>query len=349
MAITIKRIAELAGVSPGTVDRALHNRGRVNPQVAERIKKIAAELNYKPNTVAKGLKIRNKNLKIAVILHIKSSNPYFDDVIYGINQCKNEISDFGITVTLYPCPDYDAEFQLTLINQAVSDGFSAIIIVPINHPLIRQRINELHNANFPVVLLTNLIDDCRYFAFVGCNYKLSGEIAAGILNMIHPVPGNVMLFSPRFQMLGHMLRAQGMAEHLLKEYPDLTLLDIIELTGDDIRDYQITIQTLNRYPDIDCFVCPGAYSRGNLEAIREQGYFKNAKIICYDTSDEVIKLIKDRIITATIVQRPRRQGYIAVKILFDYLTDNQDFPLKRDYFISTKLYFYENISDLETI
>ena len=38
-----QQIAALAGVSRGTVDRALHNRGRVNPEVAAKIHKIAAE------------------------------------------------------------------------------------------------------------------------------------------------------------------------------------------------------------------------------------------------------------------------------------------------------------------
>ena len=41
MAGTIKEIAEKAGVSRGTVDRALNNRGRINPEVAEKIKTIA--------------------------------------------------------------------------------------------------------------------------------------------------------------------------------------------------------------------------------------------------------------------------------------------------------------------
>lgn len=48
MAGTIKEIAEKAGVSRGTVDRALNNRGRINPEVAEKIKTIAKEMNYVP-------------------------------------------------------------------------------------------------------------------------------------------------------------------------------------------------------------------------------------------------------------------------------------------------------------
>ena len=51
MAVTAQQIAELAGVSRGTVDRALHNRGRVNPEVAAKIHKIAAEWRMARKTV----------------------------------------------------------------------------------------------------------------------------------------------------------------------------------------------------------------------------------------------------------------------------------------------------------
>lgn len=51
---TIQEIAEKAGVSRGTVDRALNNRGRINPQVAEKIRQIADELGYVTRSQRKG-------------------------------------------------------------------------------------------------------------------------------------------------------------------------------------------------------------------------------------------------------------------------------------------------------
>ena len=48
MAITLNQIAEICGVSRGTVDRALHNKGNVRPAVAERIKAVANEYGYTP-------------------------------------------------------------------------------------------------------------------------------------------------------------------------------------------------------------------------------------------------------------------------------------------------------------
>ena len=55
MAVTSQQIADLAGVSRGTVDRALHNRGRVNPEVAARVLKIAEDLGSRPTACGQAL------------------------------------------------------------------------------------------------------------------------------------------------------------------------------------------------------------------------------------------------------------------------------------------------------
>ena len=61
---TIKEIAALAGVSRGTVDRVLNDRGAVNPETAEKIRKIAKELDYKPNRAGLVLAAQKKRLKL---------------------------------------------------------------------------------------------------------------------------------------------------------------------------------------------------------------------------------------------------------------------------------------------
>ena len=55
MPVTLQQIAEAAGVSRGTVDRALKDRGRVRPEVAEKIKKIAKDMGYQPSLAGRAL------------------------------------------------------------------------------------------------------------------------------------------------------------------------------------------------------------------------------------------------------------------------------------------------------
>ena len=218
MAITIKKIAEIAGVSAGTVDRALNNRGRVKPEVAERIRTLAQELNYQPNSVAKSLSIKNKGLKIAVILHIVR-NSFFDEVIQGIKKAAKEISDTGIQVVIKTCKDFDADYQLKLIEEALSEDVKAMAIVPINSPLIKNKINELTENGFPVVLLTAILEDTNSLAYVGCDYRRAGKILAGLINLITRGKANLGVLSPTFQMCGHLYRVNSMCDYFSTHCP----------------------------------------------------------------------------------------------------------------------------------
>ena len=68
--VTIKDIAQRAGVSRGTVDRVLHDRGKVSPQKAEKIRRIADEMGYQPNIAGRGLAARKKHHETAKFILI---------------------------------------------------------------------------------------------------------------------------------------------------------------------------------------------------------------------------------------------------------------------------------------
>ena len=142
MSATLKQIAKLAGVSIGTVDRALHDLGRVNKEVAERIKLLAVELNYKPNAAAQGLKSRDKRIKIAVVLHLQTMNAFTFQVLDGVRRCARELESFGATVEIIHSRDFDVDSQLKNIDRIVSEQYNGLILVPIHDPRITKKIND---------------------------------------------------------------------------------------------------------------------------------------------------------------------------------------------------------------
>ena len=82
---TIKDIAQRAGVSRGTVDRVLHNRGHVDQRVAEKIHQIAKELSYRPNRAGQALARKGRKRKIAVVMP-SLSNTYFREIKKGMER-----------------------------------------------------------------------------------------------------------------------------------------------------------------------------------------------------------------------------------------------------------------------
>lgn len=97
---TIKDIANLAGVSKGTVDRVLHKRGKVSKKAFEQVDKVLKEIDYKPNPIARSLRT-NKIYNIYVILPDPCIDPYWLPADEGINMALKRYSSFGIVIHKY--------------------------------------------------------------------------------------------------------------------------------------------------------------------------------------------------------------------------------------------------------
>ena len=104
MAGTIQQIAELAGVSRGTVDRALNNRGRINPEVAKRIEQIANEIGYVPKHRKKagqsvGEADRERISRIGVVTQLSQSS-FMIQVNKGLQDASDRLRERGIEVVI---------------------------------------------------------------------------------------------------------------------------------------------------------------------------------------------------------------------------------------------------------
>jgi LacI family transcriptional regulator len=319
---TIKDIAELAGVSVGTVDRALNNRGRISPEVKKRIKSIAENLNYRKNKVAKSLANRKLNLKIAVVLHIHS-NEFWSEVLQGIERAQSEIVDFGIGMEVYHCKMFDPEDQLRLIDKAIEEGANAIVIVPINHPEIIKRLHRLNEENIPFVLLASVLEDVKCLSAVRCDYARSGWMAGGLLRLIaggEPGGAKVLAFFPSFSMLGHRQRMESFRMYLEKHCPKVSLEKIIELPGDRFDTYRIVREELSSHPQVNHIVYNGIHSEAGIKAIEDSE--RQIKSIFFDFPPPTKQALIEGKISAAILQQPEQQGYRAIMVLFDYFTAN---------------------------
>ena len=108
MAVTLQQIAEAAGVSRGTVDRALNNRGRIRPEVEERIKRIAREMGYQPSRAGRALAMAKRKIRIGVILQYMET-PFMQQVLKGVLEAKEEVESFGGTVKIYEIEGVEPE------------------------------------------------------------------------------------------------------------------------------------------------------------------------------------------------------------------------------------------------
>ncbi|MBC8610561.1 Catabolite control protein [uncultured Ruminococcus sp.] len=316
MAVTIKQIAELAGVSRGTVDRALNHRAGVKKEVAERILQIAKELNYRPNAVAKALANTNKPCLIGVLMN-SDGNEFFDEVLAGIRKAKKEIESFGVSISLRMMKGFDVSKQLGLIEQLKEEGIAALAITPIDDPVIIDALNSLSREGIAVTTLNADVEGVEKIAFVGCDYQKSGQIAGGLMGLFTGGTAKVGVITGSAKMLGHNLRIQGFSEIAGRDFPEMEIIEVVENNDDNIQSYYCTAKLLKEHQEINALYVAAAGVRGAVEAAEVDG--RKITILTHDETPYVMGKLKDGVIQATIGQQPFSQGYLTIRTLFDYL------------------------------
>ncbi len=304
-----------------------------------RIRSIAESLGYKPNAVAKSLAVRNKKIKIGVVIQ---QNDYFDYIEQGMIKAQNEIIDFGITVSIIKSTTFDLQEQLTAIETILTKNIKALVIAPVNHPEIRKKITEIQKKGIHVIFLTRTCENAPFTSYVGCNYARMGELSAGLIHLFHSSKGNICLFAPQLSAPEHKIRVDSFTKTIQCHYSHLNVKTICELNNDEIDNYKATLSTLQQNADTDIVLYTNGAVKGGYQAIKEFSTKKPLKVIGYDLFDTVKEGLLDNSIAATISQLPEEQGYKSIMVLFNYLV--KDEPITEKYhYIEPQILIKENI------
>ncbi len=146
--VSIKDIAEKVGVSTALVSYVLNGKereARVGEEIAKKVKKVAAEMNYQPNLIARGLKFGRTNTIGLIVADI--SNPFFATLARNIEL---EAQKNGYTV-LFGSSDEQLEKSQNLINTFLNRQVDGLIITPVAGS--QRQIAELQKKGVPFVLM----------------------------------------------------------------------------------------------------------------------------------------------------------------------------------------------------
>lgn len=317
---TIKQIANLAGVSRGTVDRVLNNRGRVNAETETKIREIAAMVNFTPNRVGKTLAVRKKNLRLGfLLLNSIGSNPFIDDLLVGVHSKSRELAEYGVLVELRQTRIGEPSRQLAAIDELVALGVSGIAIMPENHPDIAARLLRLSSDGMPVVTVNSDIEGAGRIAYVGSNYRRCGETAAGLMSLITGGAATVGVVTGSRDVLCHSERIAGFTARAAELYPGIAVAATAENHDDDFMSFEVTKTMLRDFPYIDALYLTAGGVYGACRAVSDLGLAGKLRIISFDTVPTTRALVLDGTIAATIDQQPHMQGSLPLDILFGLL------------------------------
>ncbi len=316
--VTIRQIAERAGVSRGTVDRVMNQRGRVSPEAEKKIRAAADELGY-VHKARKKDDTKGRSRKIGVVTQLADS-PFMMEINRGIQKATEELAAQGITVFLAEDPGVDESKQQLAMDSLVSRGICGLAIMPVDSNGIRQRINMLvGEKGIPVVTFNSDIVGTRRSNFVGMDNRRSGQTAAGLMGMLTRGTGKILIITGHFGSHVNNMRIEGFIEEIKKTCPDLELAGVHGSFDQAAEVEHIVKHAMMNIPGINGIFIVSGGQPGLGTAFRKLGLDKRPYVIMYDQTPQNEDMLKKGTADFLIDQNGYAQGYRAIHILADRL------------------------------
>ncbi len=320
MRVTMKEIAERAGVHQATVDKVVHNRVGVSDEVRARVQAIIDELGYKPNPTGRVLQRQGKKYRIYAILVDVDALPYLKN---GIEQGLKEWAGFDIEVTHAVTGFQEAKRQSEYIDKAVLDKADGIILSPINADCVRRAIDRAADAGIPVITTDSDIDGSRRTCCVSIDSAKASRIAGRLLGQFLNGQGKIAIISSAIETENNnyyvRMREQGFTDFIRREYPEIEIVSCIESFEDPQITYRKTTELLKEQPELRglYITCGGVAQVGR--ALIESGRADSIRVLCYEDYPEIVELIRQGVVDWTLGGEKAAQGSLPVKLIMDQL------------------------------
>jgi LacI family transcriptional regulator len=320
--VKIKDIAQICGVSAGTVDRALNNRPGINERTKQKILEVAKQLNYQPDYTARSL-VMGRTMTLGIVL-FDLYNRSFAQLMNAIESKAREHGYF-VYITL---TDKNPENEKKCIEYLVSRKVDGIILFTVNEG---TEFNAyLQKFNTPIITIFNYISSD--WEYIGIQERQAMKDAVDYIvsknykNFIYISPplafqGVSNIFTQEERLEGFL---QGLRENKIKNEPfvvrDRNYIDALEGIA-----FNPTEKT--------AIVCScDLYALEVMNYLKERGLSipTDVGVMGFDDID-MLKFITPRL---TTVQYPIEEiGEKAVKSIIH--------KIERDHYLTTPLLDYK--------
>ncbi|MDX9923516.1 MAG: LacI family DNA-binding transcriptional regulator [Ignavibacteriaceae bacterium] len=336
MAITLEKISEVTGFSVSTVSRVLNKKSkkyRISLETERIIYAKAKELGYKPNELARGLRLKKTHTIGLVVPDI--SNPFFASITHLIQKYLYEEG-----YSLIVCnTNEDIKTEIEQIDLMRRKGVDGYIIMPVGTQF--EHIKDLLDDDKPLVLLDRNIDALNANCIVVDNYRGAYEATECLVRYGHEriaiIQGLQNTYTNNERVRGYK---DALADNGIR-------IDESYIVGNDFRrenGYISTKMLLKmENPPTAIFAFSDLITLGMLQAISEEKVRipDDVSIISFDEIDFAPYLFSP----LTVVVQPRELiGEAAVKLLIEEMR-SKNRSGKRKILLESKLVIRESIKN----
>jgi LacI family transcriptional regulator len=336
--LTIADVAEAAGVSVATVDRALNGRAGVHARTRSRVMRAAQRIGYvEPRPEAP--QRQAADIRLAFVVP-GGTNTFLANLSRSLETAAKAVP--YVRLSLHRLDTYRPEMVAEGLRtvSAMADGIG---VIALDHPAVREAIRDLAAAGKQVLTLVSDISDVPRRAYVGIDNRAAGRLAGHLMGrFLRRAEGEVALFAGSLRYRGHEEREMGFRRICAEDFPGLHPLPTIEIEDDAARSYVAADALLARHPALVGAYCIGGGVRGIAQALEERGRAGRLVFIGHELTEHTRRFLVSGTMDAVIDQDPAAEARRAVELLAGAVRGE---PMPASPMLRTQAVFRENIPD----
>ena len=317
--ITIKDIAEKAGVSVGTVDRVLHKRPNVSKKALSLVNKALEEMKYEPNMYASAL-ANSRRYDFYCLIPKHESEAYWEEVEEGQRKCCDVRRDFHVHINMKYYGRNDVvsfNEQSRAILEAKPDG---VIVVPAKLDITRPFTDELHAKGIPFIMLDSYLPDLRPLAFYGQDSFASGYFAAKMLMLIAANETEIMFMKQTLDGINVASKQQvnrevGFRHYMADHFPNVRINDLDLPYQNTRKQHNLLLEKyFQEHPATHHCITLNSKAHIVGEFLLRTNR-RDVQIMGYDMVEKNARCIREGSISFLIAQHGYQQGFYCVDAL----------------------------------
>lgn len=320
--IKIKDIAEMAGVSAGTVDRVLHDRGDVSKKSREKVEKVLKKINYVPNIYASALASK-KDFRFVAVIPKHNPEDYWEMIQNGILRAAEELSDFRVNVEIHAYDIFNIASFCKVMEDMIGSHPDGVLLAPSLKSVTFSYTCKMDELKIPYVFVDSRIEEAHPLAYFGQNSHLSGCLAGKLLLTLNPDIQEIAVFS--FYNVGQIpanqisQRMAGFSSFMLEKKESCRLHRITLELGNQEKNEVAMSEIFLKNKSVEGAVIFSSRAYVVAEFLEKYNLKKQISFIGYDLLERNVKCMKNDSIDYLIAQRPDVQGNRGIKALSDHL------------------------------
>jgi LacI family transcriptional regulator len=321
--IRIKDIAKLAGVSIGTVDRVIHDRGEVAEKTRLKVQRILKETKYSPNVMAQVLKSKKRFHLVSLLPAPTEDNSFWNKHPLGMIRAIEELDPFPVTlsqITFDMQSEDDFQRKAAIVFDLKPDG---VLLAPIFKSESTSFCSRLIKEKIPFVFIDGFIENTNFLAYIGEDIFQSGRVAGQLIDLVTPENRDILVvtIARNIQNVHHLSnRTEGFLSYFRKSSRNNGKKIIINIPSPASLVVKTAIdKALEENPEIGSIFITGSRSYLIATYLEKKG-LKSINLVGYDLLDSNVQFLKSGITRFLIGQRPEEQTYKGIKKLFEYLS-----------------------------